>query len=412
MRISCLTDIRSGTKLATELKSNADAPEFSGLRQLEPSLPSSWYFDPAQYALELDRIWYRHWIYLCRADSLAAPGCFRSFTIGTQPVLIVRDDDGALRAFYNTCRHRGSMLCTEPSGRLPARVITCPYHAWSYRLSGELARIPSAGRAHHVPMQETALYPVALREWQGFVYVNLNDSNRGFGDNDGFGTNFNANVDAVAHWPLAELAVGHRLTRRLACNWKVFWENYNECLHCPTVHPALVNLVPIYRRGIMEPRDDPDWQAHLHNDDPAYQGGLRTGAATWSMDGRSLGHEFPQLTDEERRIGYHYVTNLPSHYLVAHVDHVRSSRLLPLGPEETELEIEWLFPRATLDDPGVDIRKVCDFSAQVMAEDAAACANNQRGLRSAPHTHGVLMPEEYDLLRLHQWLRAQLTDRS
>jgi Rieske 2Fe-2S family protein len=83
-----------------------------------------------------------------------------------------------------------------------------------------------------------------------------------------------------------------------------------------------------------------------------------------------------------------------------------------LGPEETELEIEWLFPRATLDDPGVDIRKVCDFSAQVMAEDAAACANNQRGLRSAPHTHGVLMPEEYDLLRLHQWLRAQLTDRS
>lgn len=412
MRINCLTDIRSGTKLATELKSNADAPEFSGLRQLEPSLPSSWYFDPAQYALELDRIWYRHWIYLCRADSLAAPGCFRSFTIGTQPVLIVRDDDGALRAFYNTCRHRGSMLCTEPSGRLPARVITCPYHAWSYRLSGELARIPSAGRAHHVPMQETALYPVALREWQGFVYVNLNDSNRGFGDNDGFGTNFNANVDAVAHWPLAELAVGQRLTKRLSCNWKVFWENYNECLHCPTVHPALTSLVPIYRRGIMEPRDDPDWQAQLHTEDPAYQGGLRAGAATWSMDGRSLGNEFPQLTDEERRIGYHYVTNLPSHYLVAHVDHVRSSRLLPLGPEQTELEIEWLFPRATLEDPGVDIRRVCDFSAQVMAEDAAACATNQRGLHSAPHTHGVLMPEEYDVLRLHQWLRAQLSDRS
>jgi Rieske 2Fe-2S family protein len=90
---------------------------------------------------------------------------------------------------------------------------------------------------------------------------------------------------------------------------------------------------------------------------------------------------------------------------------VRSSRLLPLGPEETELEIEWLFPRPTLEDSTIDIRKVCDFSAQVMAEDAVACATNQRGLRSAPHTRGMLMPEEYDVLRLHQWLRAQLADR-
>jgi Rieske 2Fe-2S family protein len=156
--------------------------EFSGLRQLEYSLPSNWYYDPAQHALELQRIWYRHWIYLCRADSVATPGCFRTFTIGTQPVLIVRDDAGALRAFYNTCRHRGSMLCTEPAGHLPARAITCPYHAWSYRLSGELARIPSAGRAHHVPMHDTALYPIALRQWQGFVYVSLGESGQAPGD--------------------------------------------------------------------------------------------------------------------------------------------------------------------------------------------------------------------------------------
>jgi Rieske 2Fe-2S family protein len=390
--------------MTTELKSDPIAQEFSGLRQLEHSLPSSWYFDPSQYALELERVWCRNWIYLCRADTIPAAACFRSFTIGTQPVLVVRDEAGTLRAFYNTCRHRGSLLCSEPSGRLAARTITCPYHAWSYRLNGELARIPSAGRAHHVAVQETALYPIALREWQGFVYVNLSDASCVFGDN------FNANTGILAHWPLAELAVGHRLTKRLHCNWKIFWENYNECLHCPTVHPQLSSLVPIYRRGIMEQRDDPDWRTHAADTDPLYQGGLRTGAATWSVDGRSLGNEFPDLTDQERRIGYHYVTNLPSHYLVAHVDHVRSSRLLPLAPEHTELEIEWLFPAATLKDPGVDIRKVHEFSAQVMAEDAAACENNQRGLRSTPHTQGMLMPEEYDVWRLHEWLRTQLAD--
>ena len=387
----------------TESNSNPSAPEFSGLTRLERSLPSSWYYDPAQHALELQQVWYRNWIYVCRADSIATPGCYRTFCIGTQPVLIVRDEGGTLRAFHNTCRHRGSLLCSAPAGRLPANTITCPYHAWSYRLSGELARIPSGGRAHHVPMEHTALYTIALREWLGFIYVNLGDSSRPMGDH------FNASAETLAHWPLAQLVVGHRLTKRLQCNWKIFWENYNECLHCPSVHLALSSLVPIYRRGLMEQRDDPNWQARAADPDPAYRGGLRAGAASWSVDGGSLGHEFPALTDEERRIGHHYLTNLPSHYLVAHVDHVRSSRLLPLGPEQTELEIEWLFPAATLADPQVDISRAYEFSAQVMAEDAAECELNQRGLHSSAHAHGMLMPEEYDVLRLHQWLRAQLS---
>jgi Rieske 2Fe-2S family protein len=388
--------------MSADVNSDPIASGFSGLRRLVPSLPSRWYFDPAQYALELERIWARNWIYLCRAESIPEAGCFRTFTIGTQPILLVRDESGELRAFYNTCRHRGSLLCAEPSGKLPARAITCPYHAWTYRLSGQLSRIPSAGRAHFVPVADTALYGISLKAWRGFVYVNLAEPSQQFSDN------FNANTETVANWPLEDLIVGHRLTKRIQCNWKIFWENYNECLHCPTIHPALSTLVPIYRRGIMEQRDDPDWRGRSDDPDPAIQGGLRAGAGTWSADGRTLGHEFPALTDQERRAGYHFVTHLPSHYLVAHVDYVRSSRLLPLGPEETEIEVEWLFSRETLNDPGADIRTVCDFSAQVLAEDAAACEINQRGLRSVPHAQGMLMPEEYDLYRLHEWLRSQL----
>jgi len=391
--------------MSVDSKTDPMAGEFFGLKQLEHSLPSAWYYDPAQYALELERIWYRHWVYLCRADTIAGTGAFRTFRVGTQPILVVRDESGALRAFFNTCRHRGSMLCSEPEGRLPGKAITCPYHAWSYRLNGELARIPSAGRPHHVALADSSLYSVPLLDWKGFVYVNLGTPGRGFNDN------FNANTETVAHWPLEELVIGHRLTKRIQCNWKIFWENYNECLHCPGVHPHLSSLVPIYRRGILEERDDPDWRAHAADPDPAYKGGLRTGAATWTVDGRSLGHEFAGLTAEERRIGYHYMTSLPSQYLVAHVDHVRSSRVLPLGPEETELSIEWLFPKETLADPAVDIHRACEFSAEVMAEDGAICETNQRGLRSRPHAQGVLMPEEYDVFRLHEWFRAELARR-
>jgi glycine betaine catabolism A len=359
--------------MSAESHDDPTAGGFNGLKQLERTLPSSWYYDPAQYARELEGIWYRRWVYLCRAATLAEVRSYRTFTLGSQPLLVLRDEQGELRAFFNTCRHRGAALCPEPEGRLPASGITCPYHAWSYRLSGELARIPSLGRAHHVPIGEVALYAVPIKVWRGFVYVNLGDPARGLADN------FNANTEQFANWPLEGLVMGHQQSWRLRCNWKLFWENYNECLHCPGVHPQLASLVPIYRRGIMEERDDPDWQAHAGSDDPLYKGGLRQGAATWSVDGRSLGHEFPHLSAEERRVGYHFMTSLPSHYLVLHVDHVRSTRLLPLGPEETELSVEWLFPQATLDDPRVDLRRSVDFSAQVLAEDGAACSPRSAG---------------------------------
>jgi Rieske 2Fe-2S family protein len=375
---------------------------FTGLKSLEPSLPASWYFDEAQYQRELNAIWYRNWVYLGRSSGWPDNGTFRTYMLGTQPILVVRDSNGALRAYYNTCRHRGSLLCSTPAGTFANKIITCPYHAWSYRLNGELARIPSSGREHYVDMEHTALYPIALTEWRGFVYVNLNNVAGAVSDH------FNGNAETLQHWPLEDLVVGHRTKKKLRCNWKIFWENYNECLHCPSVHPALSQLVPIYRRGIMEERDDPNWAEHAATPEPLYKGGLRIGAATWSMDGQSLGHEFKELTAEERRIGYHYMTSLPSHYLVAHVDHVRSTRLLPLGPETTELEIEWLFPRATLADPAVDIANACAFSEQVMTEDAAVCEFNQAGLHARVHQAGMLMPEEYDVFRLHNWVKAEL----
>jgi glycine betaine catabolism A len=384
------------------LEQDPTAGEFNGLKRPERTLESSWYFDRAHYQRELASIWRRNWVYLCRADSLPPPPSYRSFRIGDQPIIVVRDKAGEVRAFYNTCRHRGSTLCAEHAGRLPTGHITCPYHAWTYRLDGSVAKIPSRRPPGYLDTTQLSLYPVALRNWRGFLYVNLGGEAAAGEDH------FNSNHDSFGNWPLEELVVGRTLTKPLHCNWKVFWENYNECLHCPGVHPGLSSLVPIYKRGIMEPRDDPEWRSHAGNEDPGFAGGLRRGAATWSLDGRPVGAEFPGLSADERRLGYHYMTSLPSHYIVLHVDHVRSTRLLPLGPETMELEIEWLFPRATLDDPRADIARACDFSAQVMAEDGAVCELTQKGLHSAPHTHGQLMPEDYDVYRFQQWVRGQL----
>ena len=388
--------------MVAAINEDPTAGGFNGLKAPERTLESSWYIDPTHYQRELAAIWRRNWVYLCRADSLPAAPSFRTFTIGDQPIIVVRDRDDTLRAFFNTCRHRGSTLCPSAEGRLPGGHITCPYHAWSYKLDGTLAKMPSVRPEGYLDTKQLSLYGVSLRNWRGFIYVHLGDTAHAA---DG---HFNENRELFGHWPLEDLVVGRTMTKRLACNWKIFWENYNECLHCPGVHPGLSSLVPIYKRGIMEPRDDPQWRAHEGKVEPRYAGGLKAGAQTWSLDGKPVGLSFPQLTEEERRLGYHYMTSLPSHYLVLHVDHVRSTRLLPVGPEAMEIEIQWLFPKATLEDPSVNIANACDFSAQVMSEDGAACELTQRGLHSAPHKQGYLLPEDYDVFRFQQWVRAQL----
>ena len=135
------------------------------------------------------------------------------------------------------------------------------------------------------------------------------------------------------------------------CNWKIFWENFNECLHCPGVHKHLSQLVPIYGRGLMARHDDPDWQRHADNDAPEFSGGLKRGAETWSEDGRAHGPKFAGLSESERAAGQTYATHLPSMFVVGHVDYVRTVSLRPVGPEQTELTAEWLFaPEALASD--------------------------------------------------------------
>ncbi len=378
----------------------ADTDPYHGLRELEATLPASAYLDPAAYERDLETIWYRRWILVCRAADIAEPLAYRVFTVGTQEVLVLRDETGSLRAFHNTCRHRGSQLCTAQSGRLKARLLTCPYHAWSYSLRGDLVRMPSKSLPEGFLKSDYPLYRVALSEWRGFVFVNLDEQ----ADADAAQTFDEASV-TLANWPLEDLVSGHVFTKVMNCNWKIFWENFNECLHCPGVHKHLSQLVPIYGRGLMARHDDPDWAKHADNDAPEFSGKLREGAETWSRDGRSLEVRFQGLTDAERAAGQSYAMNLPSMFIVGHVDYVRTVALTPLGPEQTKLTAEWLFPPQKMPPDGLD--NIVDFGLQVLEEDAAVCELNQRGLHARPHRAGVLMPEEYDIARFHRWVRTQ-----
>lgn len=379
---------------------SSQEPSYNGLAAAEATLPSSSYWEAGAYQRDLDAIWYRSWLFACREADLAEPLAFRTVRIGTQEIIVLRDETGMLRAFHNTCRHRGSQLCQESAGRLKARLLTCPYHAWSYSLRGDLVRVPSKSLPDGFDKADHPLYRVALSTWRGFVFVNLAENPEGTAP-----SSFDPASGDLGNWPLEGLVSGHVLRKVMNCNWKIFWENFNECLHCPGVHKELSRLVPIYGRGLMARHDDPEWKRHADSDAPEFSGGLRDGAETWSRDGRAHGPAFAGLTAAERAAGQTYATSLPSMFIVGHVDYVRVVRLAPLGPEQTELTAEWLFSPEAL--AATDIDNIVAFGTQVLEEDAGICEVNQRGLRSLRHQAGVLMPEEYDLHRFHQWVRAR-----
>lgn len=379
---------------------SSQEPSYNGLAAAEATLPSSSYWEAGAYQRDLDAIWYRSWLFACRESDLAEPLAFRTVRIGTQEIILLRDETGMLRAFHNTCRHRGSQLCQESAGRLKARLLTCPYHAWSYSLRGDLVRVPSKSLPDGFDKADHPLYRVALSTWRGFVFVNLAENPEGTAP-----SSFDPASGDLGNWPLEGLVSGHVLRKVMNCNWKIFWENFNECLHCPGVHKELSRLVPIYGRGLMARHDDPKWKRHADSDAPEFSGGLRDGAETWSRDGRAHGPAFAGLTAAERAAGQTYATSLPSMFIVGHVDYVRVVRLAPLGPEQTELTAEWLFSPEAL--AATDIDNIVAFGTQVLEEDAGICEVNQKGLRSLRHQAGVLMPEEYDLHRFHQWVRAR-----
>jgi Rieske 2Fe-2S family protein len=381
---------------------NDKAAGYNGLTELTEGLPAEAYFDPRHYERELQRIWYRNWIYVCRSSELAARRAFRTFEVGDQKILLVRGDDGVLEGFHNTCRHRGALLCRETEGVLKSPAVVCPYHAWTYNLHGDLLRTSSKAHADGFDVADYPLYKVKVREWSGFIFVALSE------EPPAFDRMFDMPLNRLAAWPLEDLVVAHTLEKTVKSNWKIFWENYNECLHCPGVHPKLSSLVPIYGRGLLEERDDPRWSDHRTEVDPKYKGGLREGAATWSNDGRVTGPQFAGLSEEDRKLGAVYMTGLPSMFIVGHVDYVRVVRLLPLSPERTQLRVDYLFSPDALASPGFDMRNVVDFTNLVMTEDADVCELNQQGLHAGPHARGVVMPEEYVIRQFHEWVAAEL----
>ena len=213
------------------------------------TLPGRYYYDPAIYEMELERIFSQMWVCVGRADAITGAGAYEVVTVGRESIIVVRGRDDVLRAFLNVCRHRGARLCNEASGKLKGS-IQCRYHAWTYGLDGRLIGAPNVLSDQQFERALFGLLPVALEEWEGLVWLNLADDPAPIADqlNEPITERF-GDYAAFARYDVGNLKVGKRIAYDMQANWKLVLENFMECYHCGPMHPEFCRLLPGYKTG-------------------------------------------------------------------------------------------------------------------------------------------------------------------
>ncbi len=343
------------------------------------TLPARYYVDPGHFLAERERFFAGMWACVGRESDAPNPGDAVLRDVADESLILARGDDGTLRAFYNVCRHRGTRLLVEPESCVGRR-IRCPYHAWAYDLEGRLVAAPHMDEGSRFRKADYPLKGVALEAWDGHVFVNLAESPAPLADQLG---------DLVARfrpWGMGDLRRAHRIEYDVRANWKLIFQNYSECLHCPIIHPALQGLSH-YLSGENEPATATVLGGRMD---------LRPGVETLALGGKSPRAVLPGLPVEERsRVYFHAI--LPNLLLSLHPDYMLTHLLRPLACDRTEIVCDVHVHPDELARPDFDLADVVAFWDQTNRQDWNVSELTQLGLRSRAYSPGPYSDRE-DLL--------------
>jgi Rieske 2Fe-2S family protein len=355
------------------------------------TLPAEYYVDPAYFEREMAALFRGMWICAGRTEHLEGAGRFFVREVLGESIIITRGPSG-LRAFYNVCRHRGTRLCTDREGAF-AGSIQCPYHAWTYDLDGRLIGAPHMDDVPHFRREDYPLHEVHAEAWDGHIFINFASRPQPLSSQL-------ADLSSkFTPWRMGDLRLGHRITYDVRANWKLIIQNYNECLHCPNLHPAL-NKLSHYLSGENEPLR------------ATYMGGrmdLRPGVETLSMDGSCRRAFLPGLSAEDVRRVYYYAI-FPNMLLSLHPDYMLVHTLWPQAPDRTINICEWHFhPDAFADSP-FNASDAIEFWDMTNRQDWHVCELSQAGIASRAYTPGPYSNRE-DLLYAFDRMIVQLHNR-
>lgn len=379
------------------------------------SLPQAFYVDEAFHEADIAAVFETEWLFACNVCEIRKPGDFLTLTIGRNPVIVLRDRDGQVRAFHNTCRHRGSRICLAEKGH--AHRLTCSYHQWVYELDGRLLH------ARQMPGDFDpagyGLKPVTVEVNCGMVYICLAETPPDL-------AHFRRTVAPyiAPHQP-DRTKVAHEMTLIEEANWKLVIENNRECYHCAGNHPELLATLvefalPDDPRGTADfqklmDRQTARWESHGLPHLPADGGQefrcirlpFHDGALSFTMDGgpacRKLLGDF---TDPDLgSVRMFRVPNNWNHFLADHIIHFR---VLPLSAGRTAVRTTWLVHEDAIEGVDYDIERLTRVWIATNDQDARLAQINHEGIASMAYRPGPYAPSEFMLRNFTNWYAGKM----
>ena len=375
------------------------------------TLERPFYCDPAVFEREVERLFLRDWLYAGHASELPQPGSYLVYDIAGESVIVARDAGGSLRAMVNVCRHRGSRVCSEASGR--ARRFVCPYHGWTYGLDGALVR--ARGMPPDFDAGAHSLRPLALEEFHGMVFVSFAEGPASFDP-------VRRELDTLlAPFGLDQTRVAAQRRYPVEANWKLVLENFEECYHCAPAHPEFARS-----HSIKAPRGTypelwealagrcaragtwagiekaPDWLAEP--DGPFYyydRYPLFDGYLTGSEDGRPLAPLLGRVRAFDGGASDGQMGLLC--YWLIYSDHGVIYRFTPEDMDHTVMDIVWLVSRDAAEGRDYDLERLTWLWHVTTEADKRIIERNQQGVRSRFYRPGPYAPMEWASRHFVEW---------
>ena len=289
-------------------------------------LPNWCYTSENWYRLEVERIFRKVWVYVGHASRISEAGDFFTVDVAGAPVIVIRGDDGDIRAFHNSCRHRGARIAW---GEGNCKALTCPYHTWTYARNGELIGTPLIEEDDHFRYANLGLLEVRLEQWAGFLFVNFDDAaaplTEWLGDLPETCRSYN---------PGSMVCTRRKVYEGVKANWKLHFENFNDSLHIPFVHGGSLNRQPVSGRQ-RRTHEEFEGQCVVHFTQHDGSRGLLEGEAG-----------FPAIESLEGRYkaGTWYPCILPATMMAWTIDCMFLFELWPTGPATVDVAINSFFP--------------------------------------------------------------------
>ena len=354
------------------------------------TLPREYYMSEAVFQEEIERIFYARWLCVCREEEIPEVGDYILQEIGTENLIIVRDSAREIQAYYNVCRHRGTRLCTEAKGRF-SKTIQCPYHAWTYGLDGRLLGAPHMQEVSDFDRADYPLHSVAVACWEGFVFINMAQTP------EPFEQAYAPFIDKFTPWRLPELRAAREIVYEVNCNWKLLFQNYSECYHCPPLHPELAKWSE-YTSGKNDLPEGPFLGGSMQFND---------GVDSMTESGRRCAVPILGEGSEDMDKAYYY-TLYPNLFFAPHPDYVMIHYVWPQDITHTRIICRWLFHPEAESKPEYNPDDAVAFWDKVNRQDWHICEQSQQGIASRAYQPGPYSDRESLLAAFDQEIRAAL----